>query len=124
MLFVDPPAQIIGDHKSSTTCSLGVVEQDCPYRMAAGLKTGYEVSVFSAILFHNVLHNCCNAIHVEGKVARILDPGPDGIRVMVGRNMPVARPSICHNHRRDQNEWSTLRGSGEEGGCFKEITLS
>src|SRR5262245_9686889 len=124
MRFVYPSAQIIRDDKDSTSCSFGMVEQNCPYCMAARLKAGDEVFVFPAVLLHYVLHNGCNAIHIEGEIDRILDHVPDGIRVMVGRNAAVPGASIGHDQRCDKNETSTVRGSGKESSRIKELAVS
>src|SRR5262245_42133124 len=100
-----------------------MVEQDRPYCVAAGLKAGDEVFALAAILFHDVLHDGCNAIHIEREIARVLYPVPDGIRIVVSRNIAIARPAICHDQRRDQNKRSTLRGTAKESGCLLEVAL-
>src|ERR1043165_5284394 len=100
-----------------------MIEQNSPNGMAASLKAGDEISIFAAILFHHILHDGGDAIHIEVEWARVLNPIPHGIGVMIGRHTAVTGASIRYDQRRDEDEGSRRTRLREGSGGFKKLPV-
>src|SRR5689334_3255019 len=123
MRFVNPSAGVVWTNENSAAHGLRVIEEHCPDGVAAGFEAGEEVLLVAAILFSNVLHDGRDAFHIEIERARVLNPVPYSVGVVIGRHAAITAAAVRDDQRRDDDKWAMLTCPGESRRGLHEFAV-